>query len=126
SFLGVIAREGGRPSNHRPCIGARSLSIWIGRGYWVPRFRACEEISFAVRRRARSLPPLGGEGRGEGGVPQGQTIVVATIPLDVRTRDTPPSSQPSLPKGEKEHAATSGKSRSFSESEFLHTLFRGA
>jgi A/G-specific adenine glycosylase len=54
-------------------------------------------------------PPLGGEGRGEGGGPQGQTrssdgIFTATresekADLNASTRGTPPSSRPSPPKG---------------------------
>jgi very-short-patch-repair endonuclease len=48
-------------------------------------------------QRAPSPPSSGGEGRGEGGVRQGQTRGSDGTIADAQTRGTPPSSQPSPP-----------------------------
>jgi hypothetical protein len=36
---GVIARERGQPSHHRPILKAQRNNNMIAAGYWVPRFR---------------------------------------------------------------------------------------
>jgi very-short-patch-repair endonuclease len=104
----VVEVDGGQH-----CKNERDLlrDQWLhDHGYRVLRFwkndvlgnikGVVEVIANASRHDGRApSSPLGGEGRGEGGVPQRPALQGHNSPADAQTRGMPPSFQPSPPKG---------------------------
>jgi indolepyruvate ferredoxin oxidoreductase beta subunit len=104
-MLGAIAASGGLPipaEAFEAAIRAGKSSEANLRGFRAG-FAAAGRHAGAVEHGASApsapSPPLGGEGRGEGGVRQGETRGSEGIFTQAQTRGAPPSSHPSPPKG---------------------------
>ena len=101
-MLGAVAASGGLPipaAAFEAAIRAGKSSDANLRGFRAG-FEAAGRHAGAVEHGASApSPPLGGEGRGEGGVRQGQTRGSEATFLQAQNRGEPPSSQPSPPKG---------------------------